>query len=298
MNVRADLAIDDVSTKYEKSWNVRVAVITILVMAVSLATIIWVAIDTADRSPYRIFPTTGATPYPVGVPDNAEPSRMAPPAANAVRGYTRSYVNDFNGTKLPPGWEVFTGVPGGDPGGQFASDHVVVNGGLLRLNTWKDPQYANKWVTGGLCQCQLAKTYGAYFIRSRETGAGANEVELLWPASNVWPPEIDFNESSNSLNATGSTVHYSTSNFIDQRSLSINMTKWHTWGVVWTPKKITYVVDGHIWGSINVSYEIPSVPMTLDFEQRTMCQLDRQCPGHAVSLLIDWVAEYTPIAPH
>ena len=104
-----------------------------------------------------------------------------------------------------------------------------MSGGLLQLNAWKDPQYQDKWVTGGLCQCKLAKTYGAYFVRSRVTGPGPNEVELLWPASNAWPPEIDFNETGE-LASTSSTVHFSTINLFDQRNIYIDMSQWHTWG--------------------------------------------------------------------
>ncbi len=60
--------------------------------------------------------TTGTgptTPWPVGVTDATEPSGMAPPDADAISGYTQSYVQDFNGGSLPSGWTIFTGQPGG-----------------------------------------------------------------------------------------------------------------------------------------------------------------------------------------
>jgi beta-glucanase (GH16 family) len=174
----------------------------------------------------------------------------------------------------------------------FALSHVVVSNGVLSLNTFKDPLFKNIWVTGGLCQCGLARTYGAYFVRSRVTGTGPNEVELLWPANNVWPPEIDFNESGGSMNSTSSTVHYSSFNYIDQRTVAAEMNQWHTWGVVWTPTSISYVVDGRVWGKISSLGEIPNKTLTLDLEQRTLCNLGRQCPSQPVSMQIDWVAEY------
>jgi len=164
---------------------------------------------------------------------------------------------------------------------------------MLQLNTWKDPKFQNRWVTGGLCQCGLSKTYGAYFVRSRVTGPGPNEVELLWPTTNIWPPEIDFNETGGIVNATSSTVHYGPINLIEQRFVSVNVEKWHTWGLIWTPTKIVYIVDGQVWGTISAAAEIASVPMTLDFEQRQLCEIHQQCPKHPISMLIDWVAEYT-----
>jgi hypothetical protein len=210
-----------------------------------------------------------------------------------LAGFDLSYVSDFNGTSLPDGWEAFYGVPGGDPSGQFAVTHVVVSDGLLQLNTWKDPAYGDKWVTGGLCQCGLAHTYGAYFVRSRLTGPGPNDAELLWPAARVWPPEIDFNENGGDVTATSSTVHWGQTDQIDQLHVSIDMTKWHTWGVIWTPASITYTVDGSAWGVVSAAVEIPRQPMTLDIEQRVRCGGATECPRVPESIEVDWVAEYT-----
>jgi hypothetical protein len=237
--------------------------------------------------------TLAASSYPIGTVDATSPSGMAPPSATALAGYAQSYVNDFTGTSLPSGWSVYNGTPGGDPGAQFSGSHVVVGGGVLSLNTWQDPAYNNEWVTGGLCQCGHAQTYGAYFVRTRVTGAGPTAVELLWPAANVWPPEVDFNETGGTTTATSATVHFGTANSIDQRSLTIDMTQWHTWGVIWTPTSITYTVDGRAWGTVAVTSEIPNQAMTLDLQQQTWCSSGWACPTAPQSMQIDWVAEYT-----
>jgi hypothetical protein len=294
MNVQQAPSYGTPPANQKNSWNRHITVITILTAGLALIVILWFAIVSSDNSNTQIPPVTTHSAYPIGTIDSAEPSGLAPPGINSLPGYTRSYVNDFLGTRVPPGWDVFSGVPGGDPGALFASSHVVVSNGLLHLNTFRDPKYQNEWVTGGICQCGFAQTYGAYFVRSRVTAAGPNEVELLWPQDNQWPPELDFSETGGAINSTSSTVHFSTANSIDQRSIIINMSLWHTWGVVWSPTKILYIVDGQVWGSINVVYAIPSIPMTLDMEQRTECALGRQCPSQPVSMLVDWVAEYTP----
>lgn len=279
----------------DSSWSRRnriVAVISVATSLVAVASFLWFAFVNTSFYPH-VRPYAGRSDYPVGVIDKSEPSGKAPPGPEALKGYSLSYVTNFPGTTLPAGWDVFTGVPGGDPGGQFGSAHVVVRNGMLQLSTWKDPTYKDKWVTGGVCQCGLSQTYGAYFVRSRVTSPGPNEVELLWPTSNVWPPEIDFNETATAFGTT-STVHFGETDEVDQRQLSINMKQWHTWGVIWTPRSITFVVNGQVWGTISVASEIANVPMTLDIEQRAMCQLHRQCPTKRTSMLVNWVAEYVP----
>ena len=293
MNADTDSSTNEKVKSTGKLSTVVTTVVVTLTVSAAIFAVVWFAVYNPDTTNYSTLPTTPSG-YPVGVTSNSEPSGMAPPAANALAGYVMKYENDFTGTLLPPGWAVFTGVPGGDPGGQFGASHVSVENGVLQLATFKDPVYNDIWVTGGLCQCGLAQTYGAYFVRSRVIGNGPNEAEVLWPKANVWPPEIDFNETGGPTNATSSTVHWAPGNNIDQRHLIINMTKWHTWGVVWTPTAITYVVDGRVWGQITTNFEIPTIPMTLDFEQRTLCSLGRQCPRNPAYLDIDWVAEYSP----
>jgi hypothetical protein len=238
-------------------------------------------------------PTVKTTRYPVGSVDASVPSGMALPTSG-LTGYTLKYTQDFTGRSIPSGWYAFTGVPGGDPGGQFGASHVVVSHNLLQLKAYQDPAYNDDWVTGGICQCGLSYKYGAFFVRSRDIGAGPNQAELLWPKSNIWPPEIDFNENGGGLTQTSSTVHWGADNNIDQRHLSINMTKWHTWGVVWTPTSIIYVVDGRAWARIISPFEVPDVPMTLDLEQRTMCSEGRECPSVSSTMQVAWVAEYSP----
>jgi beta-glucanase (GH16 family) len=210
-----------------------------------------------------------------------------------MAGYTQSYVNDFNGSSLPSGWYSYSGQPGGDPGALFGSTHTVVGGGLLQLQTYEDPAGSTQWVTGGVCDCGSGQTYGAWFVRSRVTSAGATAVELLWPDANVWPPEVDFNENNGSASGTTSTLHFGASNSEDHRSMAIDMTAWHTWGVVWTPSSITYTVDGRVWATITNAAEIPTISMHLSLQEQTFCASNWACPSAPQQLNVDWVAQYT-----
>jgi hypothetical protein len=232
--------------------------------------------------------------YPTGVPNHGEPSGQAPPSARSMPGYTLRYATDFPGTALPAEWDAFSGVPGGIPDGQFSPAHAVVSGGLLRLNAWRDPAYANRWVTGGVCLCSLPQTYGAYFVRSRLTGPGPNEIQLLWPASNTWPPEIDFYESGATTTGAVATVHYGGANNIEQHQVTVDLTKWHTFGVIWSPGSLAYTLDGAVWATVSHPWEVPDQPMTLHVQQQSSCTpgLSYGCPKSPVSMEVDWVAEF------
>jgi hypothetical protein len=242
-------------------------------------------------------PSGPLTSFPVGTPDGSEPSGYAPPSASALTGYGQTYVTDFTGSSLPSTWEAYSGTPGGDPGGQFGgSAHLALSGGVLSLNTFQDPAYGGEWVTGGLCQCGHPQTYGAWFVRSRLTGAGPTGVELLFPTSG-WPPEIDFNETGGGITSTTATnIWAATATTRNQVQVAVNidMTQWHTWGVVWTPTSITYTVDGRAWQSFTNASEIPDQPMTLDLQQQTWCGASPAwaCPSTPQSMQVDWVADY------
>lgn len=226
-----------------------------------------------------------------GASAHAEPSNALP--MRSLRGYVLAYCNDFLGSQLPAGWSKFDGVPGGDPGGMFLPSHVRVAGGLLRLNTSRDALAGHKWATGGTCQCSIARTYRAYFVRSRVTSGGDDNVEMLWPAGAAWPPEIDFNETSNSLTRTGWYVHYTAQNHQVAKTLRINLTRWHTWGVIWTARTLTFTVDGKVWGVVKNSAVVPHRAMTLDIQQQTLCGI-ATCPTKPLSMVVDWVVEFAP----
>ena len=148
-----------------------------------------------------------------------------------------------------------------------------------------------------MCQCKKALLYGAFFVRSRVTGPGPDEAELLWPIAPTWPPEVDLNESAYATNATSWTVHYGSGNAFVQGTHSFNLERWHTFGVIWTPRSLTFTMDGRLWGRITNYNEIPHQPMTLDIDQQTRCNVPASwaaCPKHPATLQVDWVAEYSP----
>jgi hypothetical protein len=235
--------------------------------------------------------------YPLGIPDRHEPSGLAPPGPRALRGYVLSYRSEFRSKLLPSGWGKFNGVPSGDAGSEWAPSHVQTGGAMARLLTYRDPKFHGNWVSGGMCQCEQGHLYGAFFVRSRVTGPGPDEAELLWPVAHVWPPEVDLNESAYATNSTSWTVHFGTGNAFVQGTHSFNLERWHTWGVIWTPRALTFTMDGREWGRVTKYGEIPHQPMTLDIDQQTRCNVPASwaaCPKHEATLQVNWVAEYRP----
>jgi hypothetical protein len=239
-----------------------------------------------------------STPYPVGTPNTSEPSGMAPPSASALSGFGETYVNDFAGTTLPSEWAPFNGSPEGDPGGEWLPSQVTVSDGILQLTTQQYAQDGSTWISGGVSLTTLPQTYGAYFVRSRMTGPGPTQVELLWPTI-AWPPEVDFDETYGDTALSQATDHYDANNDTIHINNTIDMTQWHTWGIVWTPTSLTFTVDGQEWGSVttaNAADAIPNVPMTLNIQQQTWCSANWACPtaGTISSTQVDWVAIYSP----
>lgn len=230
--------------------------------------------------------------FPHGVRAMWEPSGQAPPPPNALKGYRRTYLTDFRGHTLPKGWGTFAGLPQGDNQSRWLPSHVIVSSGVVRLVASKDAALRGKWVTGGISQYSVGRTYGAYFIRSRVTGPGPDQNEMLWPVAHVWPPEVDFNEMGNSTSSTSWTVHFGHGSTFVQNTRRFNMERWHTWGVIWTPRSMTFTIDGRSWGRLTNWGAIPHQKMMLDVQQQVWCQPRLACPTRASALVIDWVEEY------
>jgi beta-glucanase (GH16 family) len=212
------------------------------------------------------------------------------------------FSDDFTQGLNEAGWGRYSGQPGGDPGGWWAPSHVVVENGILRLATYRDPRFGGRWVSGGLSSARaLRQTYGKYEIRFRmDPGRGVAGILLLWPSGDRWPPEIDFAEDGGvrpSRSAMSATLHYGAANHQIQRTVRADFTQWHTMGVEWTPGKLVYTLDGRPWGIVR-SRQVPRIPMELDMQtQAGTCGNryapcpDRSTPAH-VELQVDWVRAY------
>jgi Glycosyl hydrolases family 16 len=290
MNLSPSASHRTTGTLRQRTRRLSVAAAALITVSMLAATTPSGATPHAGRATQASTKGIGDQPFPVGVRAAHEPSGIAPPSATALAGYRRTYTQDFAGHALPKGWGTFDGVPEGDNQSHWLPSHVVVSSGLVRLIASKDA--SGQWVTGGVSQFSVGRAYGAYFIRSRVTGPGPDQNEMLWPVAPVWPPEVDFNEMGYSTKSTSWTVHYGHGSAFTQTTRSFNMERWHTWGLIWTPKKMTFIIDGHSWGTLTNFAQIPHQKMMLDVQQQVWCHPRLACPTRASALEVDWVAEY------
>lgn len=234
-------------------------------------------------------------------------ARTAPSAALPARdlpGWHRVFADDFRGTSLDlRKWGAYEGQPGGDPGGWWDPSHVVVRHGVAALETYRDPRFANRWVSGGMSSAQgLRQTYGKYLVRFRvDRGAGVAAILLLWPSfDDTSRAEIDFAENGGGDRGhMSATLHYDAGTRQLQRAVRADFTDWHTVGVEWTPGRVAYTLDGRRWAVVS-SRGVPEIPMELDAQTQAGTCGDRYqpCPDAStprrVTMQIDWVAAYRP----
>jgi beta-glucanase (GH16 family) len=146
-------------------------------------------------------------------------------------------------------WTRYNGTPRCCPNTLWKKSHVVVKGGVLRLQNYRDPAYGGRWVSGGVSMGRsLNQTYGRYRVRFRITaGRGIGMCMFLWP-NRGWPPEVDFAEESSGVGGRRwetSTLHYGSNNTEIHHRVHANFTKWHTIGVNWTDRKSTRLNSSH-----------------------------------------------------
>jgi beta-glucanase (GH16 family) len=216
--------------------------------------------------------------------------------------WKRVFADDFEKGLRRSWWGTYSGQPGGDPGGWWAPSHVVVRDGVLHLETYRDPRFGGRWVSGGLSSARaLKQTYGKYKVRFRmDRGKGVAAILLLWPVADKWPPEIDFAEDGGETHARRSmsaTLHYGEEDHQIQRSVRVNLSRWHVVGVEWTPGKLVYTLDGKRWGVVR-SRHVPDEPMEMAIQTQAGTCGDRYapCPDETtpshVDMQVDWVVAY------
>ena len=205
-------------------------------------------------------------------PPQADPSGQKPPGK--IQGWTREYVDNFTNPSTLWNYQVYGGeAPDGSDACRDPS-HVVVTGGELVIRAFDDPSGAqamgctggNDIVSGGV-KLSLSQLYGKYEVRMRvKNGRGVSVVALLWPTSDTWPPEIDFTEDNG---ASPQTADYATEHWGAwkhpwqiRNTLRVNLSRWHTVGVQWTPGKIVYTMDGRDW-AVERNQKVSKVPMQL-----------------------------------
>lgn len=217
--------------------------------------------------------------------------------ARTLGSFQPYYYSNFNSPLSSSWWTVYSGRPRCCSSTIWSPTHVHVANGVLTLDTSRDPNFGDHWVSAGVSMGRsLNMTYGQWLVRFRMTrGAGVGECMALWPHVG-WPPEIDFAEESSRYGATRSamtaTLHYSSHNDEIHNHVSGDFSQWHTLGVDWLPGRIVYLLDGRTWAT--VTQHVPSQLMHLIIQTgvgsngSTGVMPNSTTPAH-VDLQIDWV---------
>ncbi|HEY3766457.1 MAG TPA: glycoside hydrolase family 16 protein [Gaiellales bacterium] len=194
-------------------------------------------------------------------------------------------------------WTVYQGVPGCCSQSYWARSHVVAKAGALRIQTYRDPAYGNRWVSGGVSMARLVnQTYGRWVVRFRmPAGAGVGMDVALRPSGSG--TVVDWIEESSDKGAARAietaTLHYGSTRVHAQ--VHANFTKWHTMILAWVPGQITVRLDGHLWA--NYRNHIPSSPMHLVMQTNVGSNgftgtMPNSTTPPKVSLVVDYVAVY------
>jgi hypothetical protein len=239
-----------------------------------------------------------------------DPSGQNP--LTTLPGFTLKYVQDFNSNSIPAGWLAFPGVPGGESASvaQWVPGMCTFSGGEAHF------------MAQGIDSCGMAfygtnQEYGAWFARlkgdSEPSGMLFSDIFLLWPANNQWPPEIDIyedgGENRSSTNASlfntvgnicGSSPTQQCLRPYEQTNAPNGVpnkgTKWHTYGVEWTPSGVTWLIDGHVIftapaSQVKSSARQPAIPMNMGLQSQNLNGAGT--PTRRETMTVDWAEEFS-----
>jgi len=225
-----------------------------------------------------------------------------PPSGIPIPGDTENwnvtFADDFNGTEPDPArWTPYDGWSKSQPPSLWRPSQVRVADGMLSIT---GEQVDGTWLTGGLSSAVAgSQLYGRWDIRFRiDPGDGDSYAILLYPKGGGWPPEIDIAEDAGGdRRSTTATLHYDSDNKQIHSSVSADFSQWQTIGVVWSPGKLSYTLNGRVFGTVS-GRSVPAVPMWLGLQVgKKFCDARQgNCPSgnrlSPVSLQVDWIVRY------
>ncbi|HTU72592.1 MAG TPA: family 16 glycosylhydrolase [Trebonia sp.] len=240
-----------------------------------------------------------------------DPSGQNPPST--LSGFTATYVQEFSGDSVPPGWDAYHGVPGGESSqvAQWVPSMCSFGDGEAHF------------MALGIDSCGLqfygaSQEYGAWFARLKgddePSGMSFSDIFLLWPANNQWPPEIDIYEDTGENRSTTNASMYNTVGSTCGSSptaqclapyeqstgqsggIPNNGSAWHTYGVEWTPSGVTWLIDGRVVYTAPASQvkspaRQPAMPMNMDLQSQNL--QGAGAPSTRETMTVDWVEQFS-----
>lgn len=202
-------------------------------------------------------------------------------------------LGSFPGSAYRSRWIGYEGLPDTSGAGRYSNDRVVsVSDGIMDMYLRTEdgvplvaapsPLVDGKW--GG-------QTYGRYSVRFRADAVeGYKTAWLLWPDSDKWAHgEVDFPEGplDGSMYAANLCVGQP-GTFCYKSGDLATFTEWHVATIEWTPRAVTFYLDGREVGS---SDSVPRGPMHWVLQTET--DHGRPPASSAGHVQVDWVTIYT-----
>lgn len=132
-----------------------------------------------------------------------------------------------------------------------------VKNGVLDIKAWRTPGHVlsqvgnQKYLSGEITTAgTFSQKYGYFEMRAKMPEAGKGMWPAFWllnaPPKNHWPPEIDVVEQiGGKPHHVHTSLHTKDGNSGEGNWVAPDVTKgFHTYGVDWTAKKITFYFDG------------------------------------------------------
>ncbi len=300
----------DEPSSRESTWrNATLTFATVLVVVLAGVVIFWprsgqvaapAASPTVDDAAADPTSSGGVTTVRhVGPP----PSGVAMPTGD-VAGWRQTFAEDFN-SDFTARWNTYEGEPGGDPGGWWMPSHVSQRGGKLTIDAYEETTPNGRiYASGGVSNAKtFSQSHGRFEIRYRmQKGYGISYAILLWPTSNVWPPEIDIAEDNGrQRDKLWAYLHYGSDNRqMSRTTRGPDFSTWHTARLDWKPGELVYRLDGKVWATMTTA-NVPDNPMSIAIQtQAWECGKSyNACPNSTtptrVAMDVDWVVAYQSV---
>ena len=251
-------------------------------------------------------PSASTSPSDAG---SATPSQSSGQGRSdaTINGWNIDYFEGFDSSLEDLGWEHYgwgdPPVGHGAMGVMSQKNSFTQNGELVVRTQYQDGQ----WSAGGASSEHVfTASRGRWEVRAKFPQAkGVGYVFLLWPEDQGWPPEIDFAEGRVNGPRVEGTYHWDPDNKQEQRAFdNVDMSGWHTYGVIVEDDHITFTLDGQEWGRIERSitdkrmfFGVQTGAMDPNGDAKRYETVDGGVPGPLTptvsDIQIDYVAHYT-----
>jgi len=216
------------------------------------------------------------------------------------------FAEEFNGSSLDRSvWPVIYGGSTYWTGAfRWENSEVSVSDGNLVIGL--DKGWDGVWSVGGISSAPTAYApgfafqYGKVEIRAKASQevTGAGPCFLLWPIDGGWPPEVDILETPKGQGMF--TSHWpgpQGENYYESTLFDIDYSRWHVYGLEWTPERLTMTVDGRVIKTLTTN--IPNEPLSIGFQGHVGASWEEWYGGspngsgvNSVDIYVDYVRVY------